>query len=100
MQSRDHETREYQACRKKHPELEVIVEVAAVVNALDQVGAADGDLHDLARVGVDLYLTAILSPDFDHTLARSHIETSDVIPRFDLSLWNRLCHFQDAIEAE
>lgn len=89
-----------QARREKHPEFEAIVEVAAVVNALDQIRAGNGHLQDLARMRVDLYFPAILNSDFNHTLAWPHVEAIDVIPGRDGSLGDSFCHLQDAIEAD
>ena len=51
----------------------MIVEVASVMNAFDQIGAADGHLQDLGRLGVDLDLIAVLAPHLDHALAGPYV---------------------------
>ena len=51
----------------------MVVEVGPVMNALDQVGAADGHMQDLGRLGVDLDLIAVLTPHLDHALAGPYV---------------------------
>ena len=68
METSDHQRGEYDASGQEYPKLEMIVEVASVMNALDQIGAADGHLQDLGRLGVDLDLIAVLAPHLDPAL--------------------------------
>ena len=58
----DHQRGEHDASGQEDPKLEMIVEVRPVMNALDQIGAAEGHLQDLDRLGVDLDLMAVLAP--------------------------------------
>ena len=44
MDASDHQHGEHDAGGQEYPKLEMIVEVAPVMNALDQIGAADGHM--------------------------------------------------------
>ena len=46
----------------------MIVEKAAVVNALDQIGATVGNLEHVGRLRVQLNFPAAFAPYFDQTL--------------------------------
>ena len=73
METSDHQRGEYDASGQEYPKLEMIVEVASVMNALDQIGAADDHLQDLGRLSVDLDLIAVLAPHLDHALAGPYV---------------------------
>ena len=76
MDPGDHQRGQHDASGQEDPKLKMIVEVGSVMNALDQIGAAEGHLQDLGRLGVDLDLIAILALHFDHALTSSRSTSS------------------------
>ena len=73
VETSEHQGGEHNASGQEDPKLEMIVEVGPVMNALDQIGAADGHMQDLGRLGVDLDFIAVLAPHLDHALAGPNI---------------------------
>ena len=51
----------------------------AVMDAFDEIGTAESNLQDVTGIHVNLDLSTIPGADFDHALARSHIQSIDVL---------------------
>ena len=70
------------------------------MNALDQIGAAEGHVQDLGRLGIDLDLIAVLAPHFDHALAGPDVQPINIFPGLNLCLGDGLHYLENALKAD
>jgi len=78
----------------------MIVEVSAVMNALNQIGAAEGYLQDLGCLCVDLNLITVVAPHLDHALVGPYVQPVNIFPSFNPRLGDAAHYFENTIKAD
>ena len=85
---------------EEEAELDVVVEERAVVDGLDEVGAAVGGLEDFSCGGVELNFPAVVGADFDDAFAGADVEAVDVGPGSYFGFGDGDRGFEDRVEGK